>query len=170
MADPTDPSGSTLVCPACQKPVDKDAWVLHPRYCAARDDVAGDHSSAPTRTAATSSVLTSPSGAEVVGSHGAPPHPAFAPSAPPMTRRTRGGSSEITTYLVVGVVLQFVGGLLLAFGLVAGVASSFDTGESDSGLGSVIVLLLGWAATIAGTFCLLVGVIAKGVQIGNRAT
>ncbi len=153
------------------KPVDKDAWVLHPRYCAARANGQGDHSSAPPGTAAaTSSDLTSASGAEVVGSFGGPPHPAFAPSAPPATRPARGGSGEITTYLVLGVDLQLVGGLLLVSGLVAGVASSFDTGESDSGLGTVFVLLLEWAATIAGTFCLLVGVIAKCVQIGNRAT
>ena len=153
------------------KPVDKDAWVLHPRYCAARANGQGDHSSAPPGTAAaTSSDLTRASGAEVVGSFGGPPHPAFAPSAPPATRPARGGSGEITTYLVLGVDLQLVGGLLLVSGLVAGVASSFDTGESDSGLGTVFVLLLEWAATIAGTFCLLVGVIAKCVQIGNRAT
>ena len=169
MAQP-GPSSRTLVCPACHMQVDKDAWVLHPRYCAARDDLESDPSLAPSSAAARQFDPLSASGSEVVGSSGGLQGAAFGPSGPPMSRSVRGKSSEITTYLVVGVVLQFLGGLLLAFGFVAGVASSFDTGESDSGLGSVLVLLLGWAATIAGTFCLLVGVIAKGVQIGNRAS
>jgi hypothetical protein len=88
---------------------------------------------------------------------------------PPITGGSR-GSTEIWNYLRVGVGLQALAGLLIAFGLSHVNSTDYLTGATEISAGATFVIFLGWLSTLAGGFCILVGVIAKGVQIGNRAS
>ena len=91
MTSPPSTGSDSLTCPQCHKHVDQAAWVMHPRYCTAADPAGAP---APTATIG------------VAGSGGAA-------SARPVAQK---GSGEISMYLIVGVLLQFVGGVLLGGG------------------------------------------------------
>jgi hypothetical protein len=145
MSSPTGTSPNALTCPQCHKRVDPAVWAMHPRYCTAAGTA--EHPSADSARET------------------ARPAPATSPS--PAARK---GSGEIATYLVVGVLLQFLGGVLLGVGFASMTSTDLLTGASETSGGAVVAVLAGWAAVGAGTFCILVAVIAKGVQIGNRAS
>lgn len=82
-------------------------------------------------------------------------------------RKARG---EINAYLLWGLGLVVLGALLGTWGYnnLAVEPDLYSNSTETSGVATTAVLLA-WLATLAGSFCVMVGVIAKGVEIGNRA-